>query len=178
MSFDLLEFRKLIKKNRIILSFEGIMSQDVLRSLVETLEEKILRDHDDKNDDNREFIAKRIYSVFIELAQNIQKYSFEQGKKDSDKGGSGIIVIGEEKDYFAICSGNLIEINKANKLVDYCQEINSYDASQIRKMYREVLKLERQPGQMGAGVGLLDILKKSKQPLGVELKEVMKNNLL
>ncbi len=170
---DLLEFRQLINEKKITLSFEGKMSQGILQNLVETLKEKLIDEEDDTDADSRGFMVKRIFAIFIELAQNIQKYSAEYKKGFSNKRtGSGIIVIREGDEYFTISSGNQLEKQSAYELKNYCNYINDLSRDEIKMLYKTKLREPRPEGQSSAGIGLLDITRKSGNPLGFEMKPI------
>ncbi len=127
--FDLLSFRQQLIENDIVLSFEGKMSQGVLISLVETLKERLAANG---NDATQQMIRK-IYGVFVELAQNIQNHSLEKVVVDQQQIGVGIIVIREDKDKFVITSGNKLLNTDAEKLCSYCDLINTLDEDSLEK---------------------------------------------
>lgn len=159
--FDLLNFRHLLVENDIVLSFEGKMSQGVLVALVETLKERLAVD---TNDATQQMIRK-IYGVFVELAQNIQNHSEEYVMIEQNRVGVGIIVIREDETKFVLTSGNKITNESAEKLVAYCEYVNALDEEQLKKLYKEKLRTARQQNVIGAGIGLVDILRKSNQPI-------------
>jgi len=168
--FDLLSLRKLIVKNKIVLTFEGKMSQGVLINLVETLKEKLLATEDsdaESNEaDSRQFVVKKVYAIFIELAQNIQNHSAEKVLIERAETGVGIIVIREDEECFTITSGNQVSLSKAESLSSYCEELNGLSSDALRKRYRTQLRQERQEGTRGAGIGLLEVTKKTGNPIG------------
>jgi len=167
--FDLLSLRKLIMKNKIVLTFEGKMSQGVLINLVETLKEKLLASADNEveleDSDSRQFVVKKVYAIFIELAQNIQNHSAEKVLIEGAETGVGIIVIREDEECFTITSGNQVTLSKADSLNKYCEELNGLSSEEIRKLYRTQLRRERQEGSRGAGIGLLEVTKKTGNPI-------------
>lgn len=160
--FDLYEFRNQIKANKIILSFEGSMSQAVLCGFVDVLNEQLSK-YDEKLSDQsiNKYIVRRVFAVFVELAQNIQKYSAEF----MDNSGIGIIVIRERSHDFIINSGNLINNPQIQNLSERCDQINQMSADELKKFYRSSLKLIRLEGKTGGGVGLIEIARKSGHPI-------------
>jgi len=132
-SFDLLSFRKLLIENNIVLSFEGKMSQGVLIALVETLKERLATNTDDAT----QHIIRKIYGVFVELAQNIQNHSLEKVLINQQKIGVGIIVIREDEHKFMVTSGNKLLNDDAEKLRSYCDVVNALGEDELKKMYKE-----------------------------------------
>ncbi len=171
--FDLLNYRQSINEKKIILSFEGRMSQEILRNLVETLKEKLLHDKDDLSEgDKSQYVVKRVFSIFIELAQNIQLHSAEQDFSDTKSKGSGIIVIRELESYFTLSSGNLCAQEDANKLKEYCEYINQLDAAELKKLYKRRLKEPKKENVRMGGMGLLDIARKSSNQIEFEMRPI------
>lgn len=167
-TFDLLNFRKSIIDNKIILSFEGKMSQGVLVSMVDTLQEKL------KDDEwnTRQQLLRKIFAIFVELAQNIQHHSFESVEIDGKETGVGIVVIREVENFFIITSGNKVDSESAEKLKLYCEELNSLDSEQLKQRYKKQLRTARAENAKGAGIGLIEIRRKSSNPLKYELQAI------
>lgn len=174
--FDLMNFRQEIIENNIILSFEGQISQGVLISLVDTLKMKLM-DDEEKNpenytpEQNKEYLVRKIYAIFIELAQNLQNHSAERNSNDSHTEGEGIIIIRENDAYYNIESGNLIEKDKIEQFSQYIEHLNQLDEPMLRKLYKLKLREARNKGKRGAGIGLIEMIRKSGNPLGYEMKE-------
>lgn len=169
--FNLMNFRQQLIENNIVLSFEGQMSQGVLISLVDTLKKRLNDDNfsSDKVLDNYEYLVRKIYAVFVELAQNIQNHSSSKLTGDHREPGGGIILIKEDEDAYVIQSGNLIEQIKADALGKKIEDLNQLDDSQLRKLYKQQLRSARNEGKTGAGIGLIDLLRKSQQALEFEM---------
>jgi hypothetical protein len=170
-SFDLLSFRQEIIESKIVLSFEGKMSQGVLVSLVDTLKEKLKVN----DQDSKQYMVRKIFAIFVELAQNIQNHSIESEVIEGRETGAGIIVIREDEDSFMLSSGNNITLSAAEKLKIYCDELNQPNADELKKLYKQQLRSKRNEEATGAGLGLIDIIRKSGNPLIYEIQSVDKN---
>ena len=72
-----------MEAQEVILSFKGEFSQEILISVGDLLKEKL------SNDDARQRIAKKIFFIFVELAQNIYRYSSERTQLDNKRIGTG-----------------------------------------------------------------------------------------
>jgi serine phosphatase RsbU (regulator of sigma subunit) len=166
--FDLLSFRRLLIENDILLSFEGKMSQGVLIALVETLKERLAAN----TNDAMQHMTRKIYGVFVELAQNIQNHSLEKVLVNEQQIGIGIIVIREDDLKFVISSGNKLLTSDAEKLRRYCDLINELDEDDLKKMYKEKLRMARKQEVIGAGIGLIEIIRKSNHPIGYAIQTV------
>ncbi len=164
--FNLLEFRQLLMRHKIVLTFEGKMSQGVLRNLVETLKEKLSSyEQEGGSDDSRATGVRKVFAVFIELAQNVQNHSAEKVLIDQRETGVGIIVIREGPNGYTVTSGNLIALADATRLATYCDELNALDADGLKKLYKAQLRAERPEDAKGAGIGLIDVLRRAGNPI-------------
>lgn len=169
--FDLLSFRHQLIENDVVLSFEGKMSQGVLISLVETLKERLTAD----GNDAPQQMIKKIYGVFVELAQNIQNHSLEKILVNEQEIGIGIIIIREDEDKFVITSGNQLLNSDAEKLRAYCDLINTLDEESLKKLYKEKLRMTRKQEAVGAGIGLIDIIRKSNHKIVYAIQTIDEN---
>lgn len=163
-NFDLLCLRRKIIENNIILLFEGKMSQGVLVALVDMLREK-LNAAEESGDNRMQYTVRKLYAIFVELAQNIQNHSFEREIVGKASIGSGIIVMRDNTEFFTISSGNSLPPGDADKLMQYCRYLNSLDADGLKKLYKERLRTARREGEKGAGIGLIEIMRKSESLL-------------
>jgi hypothetical protein len=154
---ELLEYYKKMCERNIVLDFQGAISQDMVVGMAELLKNKSSQDF------GRSSNVKKLFSVFIEMAQNIAIYSAERVYLDDYHGdvGAGIIVVTEENNNYTVTSGNLVKNNSIGKIIEHCQTINRMEKGELRKFYKSQIKSSRERGKKGAGVGLIDIARKS-----------------
>ena len=149
-------------ERNIILDFQGAISQDMLVGMAELLKNK-------SSLDNNSPFAKKLFSIFVEMAQNIAFYSAERvrikNQKSSQEVGAGIIVVTEENKCYTITSGNLINQMNIPNLTEHCQKINNLDKDSLKLLFKDKIKSSRKAGEKGAGVGLIDVVRKSGHPI-------------
>ncbi|OQX25656.1 MAG: hypothetical protein BWK80_14480 [Desulfobacteraceae bacterium IS3] len=121
---------------------------------------------------NGQKTVKKVFSIFIELAQNIYLYSAKRAVVDNKEVGVGIIVIEKSNNFYRIKSGNLIANTVIGPLVDKISHINSLEKDKLKDLYNQQLKSPREKGKTGGGVGLITIVRKSGNPLGVILDTI------
>ncbi len=153
--------------NGILLCFKGPFSQGIIEELGGAIRAYI---SDSKNDEaSAERAYFDVFSVYVEQTQNIKNY-FErqiahQNRTLIDYYAQSIVVIGKEDDHFYVSSGNVIESKSVPKLKQYLADINSMDRLEIKKFYKEQLRKKRESEEIGAGLGLLEMVKKASMPL-------------
>ncbi|MCP5050498.1 MAG: hypothetical protein GY940_25260 [bacterium] len=156
---ELLEYYKKMCERHIVLDFQGAMSQDMLVGMAELIKNKSV------HDSQRTSTVKKVFAVFIEMAQNIAHYSSERvhmsGNPSGNGVGAGIIVVTEAENIFTITSGNMVKTNLTPAIIKHCQTINQMDKEELKQFYKQQIKGARETGKRGAGVGLIDIARKS-----------------
>lgn len=118
---------------------------------------------------------KKVFAVFIELAQNILHYSVER-KVDArgNEGGVGIIQTTEENEIFYVSAGNMVKTSQVEKIKKNCEYVNSLSKDDLKIYYKVKLNKPRptEEGSKGAGVGFIDIARKCDGPLEYKFNKV------
>ncbi|MCS6885933.1 MAG: SiaB family protein kinase [Acidobacteriota bacterium] len=163
---ELLLFHKRMCDQRIWVAFKGAISQGILVELGTVVKSGLGLDNK----------FKKIFSIFVEMTQNVLHYSVEREPVASNNGelvGVGIIVVTETTDCYLISSGNLVDSEQAEHLTQYCTHINSLNEQELKEFYNERRKCAaKQQGSKGAGLGLIDIARKSDRPLEHEVSRI------
>ena len=114
--------------------------------------------------------TSRIFSVFVELAQNISKYSVEYNHFKDEKGhGVGVFAIYKEEEVYELKSGNLVDVEKGRELQKRCEEINQKDKEGLKQMRREINSKPLPKDATGGNIGLIQVAIKSQSALKAEL---------
>ncbi|GAA4832427.1 SiaB family protein kinase [Algivirga pacifica] len=162
--FSVKTFKHQLEGQHIKLAFNGMFTQEVL-----SLIGKSLLDSPDS-----QVIRKRLFAIVIEMAQNIHHYSARKSfcEKDKKEVGTGVITIGESKDHFIVASGNYIKKEELPPIVERAEYINKLPTEELRAFYREVRKAPQREDKPGANLGLIDMVRKSGNPISIETMEV------
>ena len=113
-------------------------------------------------------IKKRVYHIMVEGLQNITKHQDTQFT-NTDK--SGFFIIQKKGNTFVITTANLIHDAKKESLSTHIEEINKLNKEEIRKYYKQVLSNGELSEKGGAGLGLIDMARKSGAKLLYEFKK-------
>lgn len=156
----------LLEKDHILICYKGPFLERVLTLMGEKINLLF-------NDDPR--LNKKIFSIFIELAQNIAYYSEERHNKSSDSGktyGKGTFIISEFKTHYTLTSANLIKKSWEEEILEKSELINQLDVEGLRKLKRELRNQPRHKEQLGGNIGLVDIALKAGSTLKVKITDV------
>ncbi len=107
-------------------------------------------------------LKKRIYFLMVEGLQNITKHA-EQKEKTV---GSGIFAIQKKEDRYIMTTGNVIKKEDGIRLKSKLEQINLLDKTDLKKLRQEILQSGSLSEKSGAGLGLIEIARKS----GTKLK--------
>ena len=168
-SFDVRAIYSLMHDNHIQFSYKGPITQDVLVALGDTIKEKLHRDDCDAK------VIRRVFSVLVETAHNILKYSQEKTTVDDSNRSIGVGLIGIGKtqcDTFLVFSGNLVTIEEAARIEKQLEIINHSSRDELNKIYHNQLKHGKFSSEGGAGLGLYEIARKSDNPIEYLFTEV------
>jgi len=164
---DLFKYYQEMKGENFVLSFKGIISQDILVGLKEVMESRISRDASQ----NRS--AKKVFSIFIELSQNVLHHSAEKVRVESGADiGAGIMIIYENDKCYGISSGNMIDNSRLPEMIKRCDHINNLDREGLKRLYKERLNRHLDNESKSPQLGLVDIAIKSSNPIVLEAKEL------
>lgn len=115
--------------------------------------------------------GKKIFKIFIELAQNIAFYSAEGRENMSADAGIGTLVIGEFDDHYSFIAGNVVRAEDVVEIIEKSEIINSLDRNSLREYKREQRKLPQ--GEKGsAHIGLIQVALTAASPLDIEVTPI------
>ncbi len=159
---DILDFHKSLDKNT-PLSYKGPIDDQILQAFGIYIE-GLLKDSPKA--------GRKVFKIFIELAQNISYYSAETSILPNNKEiGTGMVLIIDSSDYYTFMTGNLVKTDDIVSIIEKSEIINSLNREELREYKREQRKLP--PGQKGgAHIGLITVALTSAHPLDIEVNPV------
>lgn len=165
-SRSLSSLRDFFTHERILICFNGPTSRSLIGEIGAALKEHI--------ESTRDCIssAMDVFSVYIEMSQNIRHYTAARGYNDQDA--TATVVIAESGvDRYIVSAGNMIELSDGRRLLERVIGLSHLDKSELKTLYKEQLRKPREDGAVtGAGLGLIDIARKSSEPLQASLDEL------
>lgn len=165
---DLKALREIYDRCQILLSFNGPFSQSVIEELGEAI-----RRHLESQTQPRKRIAD-VFSVYIEVAQNIRHYATLAGQDEEHvrRLNAGTVLIAREGEEYAVVSGNLVHRDAARLLSERLDHVNALSPELLKAAYKETLRKPVEEQALGAGLGLLQMARKSSRPLNYNLEPV------
>ncbi|HJV44579.1 MAG TPA: SiaB family protein kinase [Bacillota bacterium] len=154
----LLDIQKNLREKGLLISFTGRFTQGIIEELGEAVKKYLEAEDKPMND------VFHIFSIFIEQTQNIKNYCLSKREQPSFEqiSNSCIVTIGKSEHGNSICSGNLIEKEDSERLLQALEEIRGLDKDGLKKLYKEKMRKDPSPDRLGAGLGLVEMARKSK----------------
>lgn len=158
MCSSLYEYYQRVNRERLILSVTGPISQEIV-----TQYGSMLKSMDSISENRR----VGVLGVFVELAQNVLRYSAEK----TGSVGLGVVIISEDETRFRVSSGNLIREEARHGIEDSFGRLSKLSYDELRATYREKRKEARDGDGEGAGLGLIELFKRCSR-VGCEFEKV------
>lgn len=175
MSFDanehlnyVLELDKRAKNKDHIFMYDGFVDQSVSKFFADQVKNKI----DSENIDY--LLANRLYHIMVECFQNIVRHSDDllTGNHVKDTYRYGFLSVGKTDEFYFVTTGNIISKTNQVKLSAWLDKVNALDTDGVKKLYKEILRENRLNDRGGAGLGFVDMRKRTKNTIDYKLKEL------
>jgi len=106
---------------------------------------------------------RRVYHTLVELLQNMTKHS--ESEFADYRFGKGLLMIGKKDDVYFITTSNKIPKKDIAPLTRMLEAVNSASKEELREMYKNQLLKGNVSNKGGAGLGFIDIVRKTGQKL-------------
>lgn len=156
---SLFDYYSLINQDNVLVSYKGPVTSTIMSEISRDIREKLATDPK---------TGRKVFAVFMELAQNILYYSVEKVQFGDHSDSVGIILLSEKEDSFCFECGNVVENAYLEEIIDAIDKINSLDRDELRKLKREQRNRPSGPRSKGAGIGLIHVAITASTPLEVE----------
>lgn len=165
-TIDLFGLREHFSKSRILLCFNGPISRSLIEEIGNALKNYLQADNAQPS------AAMDVFSVYVEMTQNIRHYAMAHGY-DELQGSATVVVARDEEGHYLVQAGNLVEKADGEALLARVQDLARMDKAELKTAYKTQLRQPRDENAVsGAGLGLIDVARKSAQPLSASLSHM------
>lgn len=141
-----------LRVNGVYIVYIGKFTQKVTSMFSSMLEEEL-----DKRSEDRK-IRRRIYHTMVETLQNIQRHAEEYSDGDFM---NGMFMIGKKKGVYYIITINKVTSEKEKEITQAIEQVNNATLEELNQMYKKQLLEGKIGDKGGAGLGLIDIVRKT-----------------
>lgn len=162
-TLDLYEYYSWMDEHDILLSFKGTITSDLLSSILQIMESKL------ESSEEVPKIRKKVFNVLVESLQNLY-YHIEEKPEDTEEikqqFRNAMFMIGKKDGFYSIMTGNYILSDAVNPIKEKIDLVNGMNRDELKSFYQEILNNGQMSSKGTAGLGMIDIARKSGQKLG------------
>ncbi len=153
---DINRIQKLVENDGIIfLSYGGFLSQTLIAGMTEALEKEAASNNVNMG------MSNNIFTIFIELTQNMMNYSKSINPDSKDIESGGLIIVSKDEDMnYYIHSQNIVSIDDKIKMEPKLIDVTTMNQDEIKKKYRELRRSGKDTHGKGGGLGFYEIAKR------------------
>lgn len=158
-------FSDFVKERKIVFYYYGYFSQTIVSAMAETIKLSM------KQTDTTASVKRKLFSCFVEMAQNIIHYSSEAltpMTQDDAEVRQGSVCIGHTDDCFYLMCSNRVAANDIKPLREKLEPLKSMTLEEIKRAYQDTLRAEQPEGSKGSGLGFLTVARDASKPLEFE----------
>lgn len=145
------------EEHGISLVYVGKFSHTITKVFTALTEDEIEQNQESKK------VQRTLHHSMIEILQNMTKHS-ENMFQDVQMG-KGLFMLGKKNDAYHIITANLVDAKQEASLKEVIDDLNAATPEELKVMYKKQLREGRISGKGGAGLGLIDITRKTKNRL-------------
>ncbi len=159
---------KAMQKDNLGYVYRGRFTQDITDNILALTENKLEKEEQSSK------IKKRVYSILVECLQNITRHQ-DDAKVDLPDN-NGLFVIQKHDEKYFITTGNLVLNSNIDYIKNLIETINSLEKEELKEYYKMVLEDGSLSSKGGAGLGLIDMARKSGNKLLYQFRPVDDNS--
>ena len=154
-SKDTVALHSFMQDRRTLFCYSGPLTEDLLTTISNPVRHQL------SDKETEEVVAKRVFGVFIEQAQNIIRYSHRKTKATGDS--IGTIAISIADDGFLIEAVNVVDPEKRDVLEPSLVDLSMKDQKELRELYKKRLREGPPEDSSGAGLGFIEMARRVKK---------------
>lgn len=148
-----------MERHRIMLSFKGVLSPELITVLLGLVERKL----DSMEPDAKS--RKRVFNVVVECLQNLYHHNGRLRASatgvESTTDPHGVVMIARNEGGYQVLTGNFMNGADVEHLKGHLDRINALDQAALREWYRAKLADGSFSAAGGGGLGMIDIARRS-----------------
>jgi hypothetical protein len=153
--------RDKMMKERLMFVYRGVVTNENSVPLLMLLEKEM---------ENSEFGfvgRKRLFMFVLESLQNVSRHGNQSQHADMS-----LVVYSKTDAGYTVTTGNVLPSSSINSLKVKLDEINNLESKEIRNVYRQMLSNAEFSNKGGAGLGLIEMAKKTGNKLDYDFVSI------
>jgi hypothetical protein len=158
------DLHKWMITENLILVYQGEFSQETTRSILAMAERTLERSAVEPA------IKRKVFNVMVESLQNIVRHNEEPAPSNGNQ--TAIFLVGREPNGYSVMSGNPVRKGSVAGLKATLDRINGLDRDGLKDLYKDIIQGTSLSEKGGAGLGLVDMARKSGEKLSFDFPEM------
>jgi hypothetical protein len=148
---------KAMQKDNLNYIYRGLFTDNITDNILSLAETNLVKKEDPRA------LKRKVYNVMVEGLQNITKH--QAGINESVENNFGVFVLKKENLKYFITTGNIIDNEHIASLQEQIEYVNKLNEEELKAFHRQVLVDGKISSKGGAGLGLIDMARKSGNKL-------------
>lgn len=153
------EFYKSMKAHEITLVYEGEITHQITKAFTSLTESNMAKEEESGT------VQRKVFHVMVECLQNISKHADDFGPEDYLFAGRGIFMVSKRETEYTVTTGNAVDNSRVEETRVMLDHINSLTKDDLNELYKKQMKAGRLSEKGGAGLGFIDIVRKTGRKL-------------
>jgi len=154
-------------KQHTLFSFKGTISDNLFDGILELAERKLQQEATPKS------TKRKVFKVLVETWQNVYHHLDDL---PPDHGDSSVdFSIRKDKLAYTVSAGNHVCKKKVSSLKSYIDRVNAMSQPELKAFYLQRLSQGQFDHEGGVGLGIVDIVRKTKEKITYNFKTVNKD---
>ena len=162
---DIYEYYRNMLNNSVVLAYKGNFSNDLFDCILQIAENRL------EKIELQSKLKKKVFNILVEILQNIYHHFDELENEDAEYY-SVIFLLGKKGSEYNIVTGNHILNEKVEAFKAKLDSITSMSDEELKSMYRDTLHYGSLSEKGGAGLGIIDIARKSGEKIKYDFRNV------
>ncbi len=158
------QLERLMSDNNVSMIWCGHISADVGKGVLSLTETKLSEDDIESN------LRKRVFSILVELLDNVAKYS--PGIEAERRYGMPVAMLKLTNKVYSLTTGNLILNSDIPHLKEKIDIINKYDTEGLKEFFIKSLSGQTVHSDSTGNMGLIDMARKSGSRLDAQFEKL------
>jgi hypothetical protein len=148
---------KAMQKDNLNYIYRGVFTAKITDNILALAESNLVKKEDPRA------LKRKVYNVMVEGLQNVTKHQADIDVEVENN--NGVFVLKKEHAKYFITTGNLIENENIDSLKTQIEQVNKLDKDELKAYHRKILIDGKISAKGGAGLGLIDMARKSGNKL-------------
>lgn len=144
-----------------LLAYDGEITFDKIEEILTLFTQKM-------PETNNPVCKIRLFSIMVEGLENAFRHNFDSPEQNPQIKA----LLTQNNNKYVLSIGNRVDNNELKKLTNHIDELNQLSQSDIKKLYNKTIHHGQITEKGGAGLGLLKILRSSKEPLKYVVSDI------